>query len=189
MAVGGLTRGTGLTTTGSGAQNAWGANGWDGNASAAAAISANDFVTFSVTADPGFNVSFSSVSAYNIRRSNNGPTTGQWQYQVGAGSFVDIGSEITWGATINASGNAQTAIDLSGITALQSVAPGTTVTFRIANYNASSNAGTWYLNDPSDSPGNDFIVNGTTSLIPEPTTAALALGLGGLAMARRRRTA
>jgi hypothetical protein len=163
VTIGGLTRGSGVTTTPTAAGSAWGGNGWDGNATASAAIAANDFATFSVTANSGYSVSFSTIPAYNIRRSSSGPTTGQWQYQVGSGSFVDIGSPITWGSTTSGTGNAQGAINLSGITALQNVSAGTTVTFRIVNYNASAGSGTWYINNIAA--GNDLQIQGTVAPI------------------------
>src|SRR5882672_6081236 len=80
----GLTRGSGVGTGGSAAANAWGGTSWDtGNSTAAIAVGANDFATFSVTANTGYKVSFTTIPAYNIRRSATGPTMGQWQYQVG----------------------------------------------------------------------------------------------------------
>lgn len=185
LTVGGLTRGTGIGTTGTGAGNAWGGNDFTiTTPSEATAITANEFATLTITANTGFTVSYSDIAAYNIRRSNTGPTTGQWQYQLGAASFVDIGTDITWGGTTTAAGNAQTSINLSGITALQNVAAGTAVTFRVVTWGATATGGTWYLNDPAGAAGNDFIVNGT--VIPEPSAALLG-GLGLLALLRRRR--
>lgn len=188
LTVGGLTRGSGIgTTTGTGAANAWGGNDFTiTTPSEAAAITANEFATLSITASTGFTVSFSDIAAYNIRRSSTGPTTGQWQFQVGAASFVDIGTDITWGAVTTSAGNPQTSINLLGITALQNVAAGTAVTFRVVTWGATSTGGTWYLNDPSNSVGNDFIINGSVAAIPEPSAALLG-GLGFLALLRRRR--
>jgi autotransporter-associated beta strand protein len=158
----GLTRGPGVGTINSGAAGAWGGNGWDGTATLADAITRGDFATFTMTANAGYAMSLQSFDAYNVRRSSSGPTTGQWQYQLGAsGTFADIGSPITWGSTTTAAGNAQAAITLSGISSLQNIAAGTTVTFRIVNYGASSSGGTWYLNDPSKTTALDFTVNGT----------------------------
>ncbi len=170
VSVGSLTRGSGITTAGSGASNGWGADGWDGQTTAAGAITANKFITFTITANSNFAVSLSSISAYNIRRSGTGPTTGLWQYKVGAaGSFIDIGTAITWGGTTTAAGNAQASINLSGIANLQNVASGTVITFRIVNYNASGSGGTWYLNNFQT--GNDLVING--SVIPTmPTSQA-----------------
>lgn len=161
--VGGLTRGIGLTTTGTAASNAFGANGWDeASTTAALAVTANDFVTLSVTAVAGQQVSLSAIETFNLRRSNSGPTTTQLQYQVGAGAFVDLGSPLALG---NASaGTVIPAIDLTGIAALQGVAPGTTITFRFVNYanGATGATGTWYIqNVAATNP--DLIVSGTTA--------------------------
>lgn len=152
----GLTRGTGLTTSGTPAANAWGANGWD-TTNQADAIAANNFATFSITPNVDTNVSFTSIAPYNIRRSGTGPTTGIWQYSINGTDFFDIGSAITWGTTTSGAGNNQIAIDLSGIGDLQNVVSTTTVTFRIVNWNASNAGGVWYINNVT---GDDLIVNG-----------------------------
>lgn len=186
--VGGLTRNWTLGGN-SGAANAWGGNNFNiTTPDFASAVSNGNFATFTIQAASGYTVSLSDIAAYNIRRSSSGPTTGQWQYQIDAGSFVDIGSPITWGATTSASGNAQTAIDLSGIGALQSVADTSTITLRVVTWGATTTGGTWYLNDPSGSAGIDFAVNGSTAVIPEPASAGLlTMALGALLVARRRR--
>ena len=139
----GLTR-NGLATTGTAAGNTWGGVG-------------NGSATFSVKADPGFTLSLTQISAYNVRRSGSGATTGQWAYSLDGSTFVDIGSAITWGSTTSSGGNAQTAITLSGISALQNLPATTTVTFRVTLTGATT--GTWYLNNFQT--GNDFVVTGT----------------------------
>lgn len=170
VTVGGLTRGGGVGTTGTAAGNAWGGNAWDGNATAAAAIAADDYVTFSVTATAGNTVSISSLGAFNVRRSGSGPASGQLQYQIGGGPFVDVGTTIAWGTGTSAAGNTVASIDLSGISALQNVSPGISVTFRIVAFGATGATGTFYLNDPAGTPGSDFTVIGTTAVAPTDTT-------------------
>jgi autotransporter-associated beta strand protein len=166
ITVGGLTRGPGVgSTTLSGAARAWGGNSWNGNATLDAAITAGDFITFSFTPTSGYAMSFSDVAPYNVRRSSSGPTTGQWQYQVGAGTFTDIGTPITWGSDTTATGNLQPTITLSGIGGLQNIAAGTSVTFRIVNWNASGSSGTWYLNSQSTTADLDFVVNGVVDAV------------------------
>ncbi len=159
ITVGGLTRGSGVTTTPTAATRAWGGNGFT-SSSSAAAVTANDFATFTVTPNPGYTVSFTSVSKFDYRRSATGPPNGVLQYQIGSGAFADAAT-MTY-ATGN-SGNSLAAINLAGIGVLQSVAPGTTVTFRIVNYGASSGTGTWYLYDVATSTAADFAVSGTVS--------------------------
>ncbi|MGD9636216.1 MAG: PEP-CTERM sorting domain-containing protein [Pirellulales bacterium] len=184
---GGLTRGAGVSTAGTAAQRAWGGSGWDGNADAAAAIAAGDFVTFTLQPADGKTLSFSSLDPIQYRRSGTGPASGLLQYSTG-GSFTNIAS-LDYSST-SSSGASLSAINLSGIAALQNIQPSTQITFRIANWGASSSAGTWYLFDVGTDAGvHDFVVNGTTGVaVPEPATIAL-VGLCGIAscVANRRR--
>lgn len=187
VTVGGLVRGSGILTPGSstGAANAWGGNDLTG-ANQAAAITNSDFATISVTTDSGFQTSFSDIGAFNIRHSGTGPTTGIFQYSIDAGSYTDIGSSFSYGAVTTSAGNPIASIDLSGISALQNVAGGSTVNFRIASWGATGTTGTWYLNDPLDTTAIDFSINGATSAIPEPATLAGAAAMGLVALRRRR---
>jgi hypothetical protein len=183
----GLIRGSGVSTSGTGALNAWGGSGWMTTSNDAAdALFGQKFITFSLSATPGNALSLTQIDPYNIRRSGTGPTTGQWQYQVGAGSFVDLGAPITWGGTTTATGNLQSAIDLSTIAALQDVTD--TITFRLLNWGATNVGGTWYINNFQA--GDDFLIQGTVTplnVIPEPSKAILILiGLSTLAARRRR---
>lgn len=160
VTVGGLTRGSGLTTTGGAANNAWGANGWPSGLpteNQANAIATNKFVTFTITPSFGVNVSLTTIEPYNIRRSGTGPTTGIWQYSINGVDYFDIGSEITWGGDTSASGNNQVAINLSGIPELQNLTSTTTVTFRIVNWGTTNNGATWYVNNIN---GNDLVIRG-----------------------------
>ncbi|NLB66144.1 MAG: fibronectin type III domain-containing protein, partial [Lentisphaerae bacterium] len=148
VTVGGLTRGPGVTVPGSAAGNAWGGVGFN-HETKAAAITAGSYATFTVTAKPGYVLSLGEIAPYNIRRSATGPTTGQWQYQVDSGGFVDLDSELTWGDNVAAAGNPQAAIDLSAISALQDLAAGSVVTFRVVSWGATQAGGTWYFNEQS----------------------------------------
>ncbi len=180
VTVGGLTRGSGIATTATGASYAWGGHDFQ-NASASAAIAGNDYATFSVTANSGYELAISGFSAYNIRHSGTGPNTGLWQYSLNGVDFTDIGTSFSYGAVTTSAGNTMAAVDLSGISALQHVAAGSTVTFRIASWGGSGASGTWYLNDPSKTTAADFTVNGTTSAVPEPSVC-IVLALAGLCL-------
>jgi PEP-CTERM motif len=188
---GGLVRGSGILTPAgsSAAARAWGGTDFL-STSLATAVTNNDFITFTVAPTTGNTLSLSDIGAYNIRRSATGSSTGQWQYAVGGGTFSNLGTPITWGATTSAAGNAQSAIVLSGIPELQSIVAGTDVTFRLAFWGGTSTGGTSYLNDPLNSPVLDFLLNGTLqagAVIPEPGTLALiALGVAALVACRRK---
>jgi hypothetical protein len=178
VTIGGLTRGAGVTTVNTAAANAWGGNGFDGATTEAGAITNNNFVTFTITPNVGSTLSLSNIAAYNIRRSGTGPATGQWQYRINAGAFSNIGTPITWGGTTSATGNLQAAITLSSIPALQNVAGGTTITFRVVTWSspAAGSTGTWYFNNfTAAASGLDLAVNGTISTTSVPTVSTTAI--------------
>ncbi len=162
LTVGGLTRGSGVTTSGTAAARAWGGNSFT-NTSAAGAVTGHDFVTLTVAPKTGFKVSFTSVSKFDYRCATGGPTDGVLQYQVGNVAFTDA-SALSYSSTSN-SGASLGAIDLSNISALQDVSAGTTVTFRIVNYNGTS-TGSWYIYDVSNSTAADFAMSGVVSVAP-----------------------
>ncbi|TWU25857.1 hypothetical protein [Bythopirellula polymerisocia] len=173
----GITRGSGVTTSGTASSNAWGGNGFD-TTSLANSLTASDFVSFSFTVGSGTSLSLTNIAPYNIRRSSTGPSLGQWQYQLGMGSWTSIGSAINWGSTTSSNGNLQSAIDLTSILDLQNVSSGTKVSFRVANWSGAT-SGTWYFNNfftGSTAYPNDLQVNGTFATVPEPS----AFLFGGL---------
>lgn len=176
ITVVGLTRGSGVGTAGTAAARGWGGNTFN-SSSAAAAVTAGQVATCAVTANSGYAASFSSISRFDYRRSSTGPTAGVVQYQIGTGSFTDI-TTVTYSST-SSSGASLSAIDLSGITALQNVASGTTVTFRIANYGGSSAAGTWYIFDTVNSTASDFELSGTVLPANVPTEVRVETAANG----------
>jgi endonuclease I len=159
LTVGGLTRGSGVGTSGSAALRAWGGTGWI-DTSSTNAIAANRFATLTIQANPGASVSFSSISKFDYRRSNTGPPNGLLQYQVGsADTFHDIGT-VSYSST-SSSGASLGPIGLSTYSALQNVAAGTVVTFRIVNWGGSGSTGTWYIFDKAVSTASDFEIQGS----------------------------
>jgi len=180
LTVGSLTRHWTPLTTGTGAQYAWGGNNFTAT-TFAAAVTANEFVTFTLSANTGYTLSLSSIGEYNIRRSNTGPSTGQWQYAIGAGGFTDLGSPITWGTVTSNVGNPQAAIDLSSISAIQNVAAATVVTFRLVVWGASATAGTFYFNDAAQAGTLGLPIFGTVyeSSAPIPVATPVILPTGG----------
>lgn len=170
VTVVGLTRGSGIGTSGSAAANAWGGTGFD-STTAAAAIAAQDVATCSITANSGFTVSFTSISRFDYRRSGTGPANGVLQYQIAGGAFIDIAA-LNYSSSAG-SGASIAPIDLSGISALQSVPAGNTVTFRIVNYGGAT-GGTWYLYNVVNSSAPDFAIDGIVNPIVPPGPPAIA---------------
>lgn len=174
VTVGGLTRGAGVGTSGTAASGgAWGGNSFNA-ATAAAAVTSNNFVTCSLVANAGYKVSFTSVSRFDYRRSNTGPTNGVVQYQLNGSGFVDLSTN-TYAP--GASGFALSPVDLTVVSALQNVGPGTNVVFRIVNYNTSSDTGTWYIYDVVDGTALDFAISGTVATLAGPPASAPTLTL------------
>ena len=161
LTIGGLTRGSGSLTTGSGAARGWGGTNWN-SANSAAAVTANQFATFTATANAGYQVSYTSISKFDYRRSATGASTGTVQYQLGNAAFTDI-STVSYSVSTSGGGSIS-AIDLSGIAALQNVQANTTVTFRVVNYAGTSASGTWYVFDVANTTANDLEISGTVSV-------------------------
>jgi DNA/RNA endonuclease G (NUC1) len=158
----GLTRGSGVGLTGTAAGRAWGGNNFT-STSAASAIASNQFFTFTVTAQSG-QVSYSSISRFDYRRSSTGPANGLLQYQIGSGSFLDASS---FSYPSNTSAGGSLSIDLSSITPLRNIGAGTNVTFRIVNWGATSSGGTWYVYDVVNNTGADLIIEGAITRFTE----------------------
>lgn len=135
ISVGGLTRGAGLATTGSPITNAWGAVNWAG--------ATNQDATFTVSANPGYTVSFS-VFNLSYRRSNTGPNAGTLEYTFGSSSTYTVISTLTSLTSTLTTGVPITPVNLSGVPDLQNVPPGTVVKFRIFPTGGSS-VGTFYI--------------------------------------------
>ncbi|MFA7235896.1 MAG: PEP-CTERM sorting domain-containing protein [Phycisphaeraceae bacterium] len=189
----GLTRGSGIVTTGvTAATRAWGGVNMTTTTSAAA-IAANDFVSFGFTVADGYTISLSSIDEF-YRRKASGPSGGLWQYAINGGSFTDI-APVSFTSSSNA-GATLSPFTLTGISDLQDMSAGTSVTFRLALYGGTITTGDWYVYDTANSTAPDLALNGTVvsplddhgSAVPEPTTVAL-LALGTLALFQRRRAA
>jgi uncharacterized repeat protein (TIGR01451 family) len=173
LTVGSLTRGAGVTASGSASANAWGGKDF-ATTSPSAAESAGDYASFSVSVNAGYKVSFASVSRFDYRRSGTGPTNGVIEYQVGSGAFVSFVTN-TYTATAS-SGGSLNPIALSGVGALQNVGAGTNINFRIVNYNGATD-GTWYILNVAANTDPDFALSGTVTSLAGPPAAAPMLSL------------
>ena len=166
--VGGLTRGSGVSSTGAAAARGWGGLGWN-NATPAANISANKFVTCTVKANAGYSMNLGAISPIDYRRSATGATNGLLQYSKDGLNFTDI-TTLNFTSTSSSGGSVGT-VDLSSISALQNIPSATTVTLRLVPYGASSSSGTFYLFDAVNTTDNDFAITGDLNACVSSTSS------------------
>ncbi len=157
VTIGSLTRGSGvLTSASSPASRAWGGNGWNYTTSAAA-ITANAFITFTMTPSAGYTFSAAACSL-TYRRPSTGATSGLLQYRINSGSYVDIA---TLSFSSSSSSGATLVQDLSSISGLQGVPSTSVVTFRLVPYAASASTGTFYIyNSANNTTNQDLAITG-----------------------------
>lgn len=146
------------------------------------AIEEGQYISFTVTANDYHMLSLSRIGDYNIRRSNTGPSRGQWQFQIDDEEFVNLGSVITFGGATSPTslGHLQSAIDLSDTAALQDIAEGTTVTFRLVLWGATAAGGNWHFNDGSELGAPGLRVYGNIVLTGAVETPVLSHRSGNL---------
>ena len=170
LVIVGLTRGSGVKTTGTAAAGGWGGVAFT-SSTASNAVAANQFVSFTMTATAGYQFSCSSLNRFAYYRSPSGPTNGVLQCELGTSGFIDI-TNLSY-PTVNA-GAALGAIDLSHIAALQNVGANTNLTFRIVNFGGTSSAGTWYLYNSLGTTSPDLALQGTVTQVLATNPPALA---------------
>ena len=165
----GLTRGSGIVVPTTAASNGyWGANDCS-ITTAAAGVTANKFLTFSLKANTGKAVSYSSIEKFNIRISSNGPIKYQIDYQIDNGAFSPCATAT--GPTRTTANFVLGSIDLSTIPALQNVTSNKTVTFRITPFDASAAAGSFLIGSgAADTDADLSIVGSFTDNIVTPVT-------------------
>lgn len=160
------------------AANSFNSSNWD----ITATLATNDnYITFSVSAAAGYQLNMTSLS-YAMNGSNTAPGTDQWGFSTDGG--------VTWTMEdpFNMHQPAVSSLsnwDFADVSA-------TSVEFRFWAYGTnsiigatSSIGGTTRINNIA---GNDLILNGTVTAVPEPSTLTMiGLGMVGmLAFARRR---
>jgi hypothetical protein len=129
-----LTRGTGVVSAPASSSGYWGGGTWS-TTTAAAGVTANKFLTFSLKANAGKTVSYSSIEKFNIRISSSGPIQYQIDYQINSGAFSPCAT--VTGPTRTTGNYVLGPIDLSNIAGLQNISSTQTVTFRITPFDAS----------------------------------------------------
>ena len=132
----GLQRGEGITSGGT--AEAWGGSGWEGT-DRDSAIGDADYFTVTIAPTKGKAISFDQIQSL-IFRGDNSATTYLWQYQIGDGPFVDIGTPVTVSAS-TVKGTPQEPTALSGIKELQDISQ--PVTFRMLGWGAASKGASW----------------------------------------------
>ncbi len=163
----GLTRGSGVSTSGSAASNAWGGRNWASTSSNG--ISGNEYASFGMTVSAGEVVSLSTIDM-NYRRGSQGPPSGLWQYQLSGGAWTNIIDVTNEFPSTSGTGAAISAISLAGISAVQNLAAGAVVNIRVVPYGSTSTLGPWYV---YDLPGDDLIVGGTVTPVQTATTTTI----------------
>ncbi len=165
----GLTRGSGVVVPTTASSNGyWGANDCS-TTTAAAGVTANKFLTFSLKANTGKAVSYSSIEKFNIRISSNGPIKYQIDYQIDNGTFSPCAT--VTGPTRTTANFMLGPIDLSTISDLQNVPSNKTVTFRITPFDASTTTGSFLIGSGTADTDADLSIMGSfTDNIIVPVT-------------------
>jgi hypothetical protein len=168
LTIGALAKGSGIgeVTT----ANVFGGNEWE-NSTESAAITAGDYVTYSVQASSPYTISFTTNILY-YHNSATGPTTGELQYSTDGVHYTDL-LTITYQPGDTAETTSLTN-KLSGISALQNIPSSIINYFRIVNWGATSTAGTWYVDDTAPVGLDDFQVIGS---IASPGVAPTITGI------------
>lgn len=180
VASGSLTLGSGVSA--SSTTDFFSANGFN-TTSLAAAISGGDYLSFTITPAAGYALNISSVSF------NSGVSSAVTNFNA---SLLSSATGFNSASALHSYSFATTtpptqSITLSGTAALQNVAGA--LEFRLYGWRDSAGTSTFRLRTLS---GNDLVVTGSVTAIPEPGTYAVVLGaivLAGAVIRQRRRAA
>ncbi|MBL7975992.1 MAG: hypothetical protein JNJ85_13840, partial [Candidatus Kapabacteria bacterium] len=147
----------GLGVSANALANSFSAGSWANNATRSSAITEGEYFQFTLQPTSGYIASLTTLDA-NFRRSGaQAPDNFEWQYSTDGTNFNTIGSSFTYTLT-NTNGDAQTQINLSGISALQNILPSTQITFRLYAWNAQTASTTFSLGRLT---GNDIAIGGS----------------------------
>ena len=161
-----LSRGAGAASPGNAAGNSFGASGFTAT-TLTNAITAGDYFTFSITVNSGYAMTLSSLTM-KLFDTTSGPTNGAVFSSVGG--FASSGSAIqSFTLTGNANNDQSITLSAGSFSNLTG-----TVEFRIYAYGGgSSSTDKMRIRDLS---GNDLVISGTVSAIPEPETTGICFG-------------
>ncbi len=158
-----LSRGSGITA--SSLNQGYASIDWITSATTEAlAKSGNLYYQVVINASSGYQVSLSTLDA-RLRRTSSGPNAYIWSYGPDGTNFIDIGSSVSF-TTTGSTGDVQTQIDLSGISSLQNVMSGTTITLRLYAWGASSGSGSLAFGTTN---ANSLAIGGTVAVIGTPS--------------------
>ncbi|MBK7692627.1 MAG: hypothetical protein IPJ31_16480 [Bacteroidetes bacterium] len=166
-----LSRGAGISAAS--LARAFSATNFAASGTKANALATDQYFSFSLTANPGFQLSLSTLDV-KLRRSGTGPSTYVWRYSNDGVNFFDIGVDMPFTST-NTEGEVQPQIDLSSIPALQNVLSGTTITFRLYAWGATAVGGTFAIGrTPTGLTNNCLAIGGTVTVpcVPFPVSIA-----------------
>ena len=179
ITYGGLTRGSGIGTSGTAVTSAWGGSMTNANLSTtSSALTAGQVITFSLRANPATSVDLSfSTFDLSYRRTSTGPSLGLLQFSLDGTNYTDI-SSLSFSST-STSGAAISQVNLSTISSLQNVSSANTVRMRIILYNNTTAGGQWYVY------GSGLTIGGTVNLLPPsaPTINSITSGNNQLSVA------
>lgn len=166
-----ITRGSGLTPASNG--NSFRAQNW-ASADLATAISANDYFSWTISADSGYSANITNL-VFNWSYSGTGPST--MALRSSADSFA---SDLATYASVVNGATQTTALAVSGSSIeFRLYAYGNTATGGTAGFDASAAAGSGILE-----------VYGTAAVVPEPVTLAfVGVGAALFAILRKRKNA
>jgi hypothetical protein len=174
-----LTLGGGVTAAS--AADTFGGSGFN-TTSLAAAISGDDYLSFTITPSAGYNLSIASISLLT------GVSTAVTSFH---GDLLSSATGFTASDSVHSYLFATTSapiqsIVLSGFTALQNVSG--PIEFRLYGWRDPAGTSTFRFRNLS---GSDLVINGSAIAVPEPSTCAAMFGLVAFAWVaiRRRRLA
>ena len=150
-----LTRGNGVSVSASAPSGAWGGTGWA--STAAAGSSSHKTINFALTVDSDAKLSLSALSL-NYRRDASGPTAVRVQYQLHGGAWTTLTTAAL--PSSNKHGSSIAPINIAAVPALQNLAGGTSVNFRLIPYGATSTAAGFYIYNEK---GSDLEISGVAT--------------------------